>query len=616
MDKFSVAFKLIVSFSVLAVLVAVVGLIGYRGLAATGKATDFILDEKVPIADSSMEAMIALIEGRDLMGEFLLTQDTVELAKIEQDFNESIASYEKHADFLEENGAEEEKIVVKKSRQSMLGFQENARKLMEHHRLLIAAGNEADTHMTSFDSKADSLEQLLVDHEAALTRTKKIDAKVDAAMEAKTLLFKQKAIAEEYMGIDSLQTGKELRALFVTHKKEFCEIEPLLPAKTKRDHENFANAVLGPGMMFDQKDKAMEMKAESLEHMELVDTLSEESDLLLDEVEELAAKGMNSAMEVADSTQSSTNLMIILVTVVGTALALAFGVVLSRHIANPLNMLAGSLRDSSREVTSASGESAATSETLAAGASQQAAALEQISASLEEVTAMLRQDNEQVNEADKLMQETNNVISVSESTMKELGLSMEKIAKASAETQQIIRTIDEIAFQTNLLALNAAVEAARAGEAGAGFAVVAEEVRNLAMRAEEAAKSTSVLIAGNVKEIDEGVNLASETSKSFGTAAESSMKIKGLIGELAVSSSEQATTIDQIRQAVVDVDSVVQQNAAGSEEVASSSEELSAQADQLNEQALSLTDLVNGSGNGRGSKEESQPMLPQPENMR
>ncbi len=612
MEKFSVAFKLIVSFSLLAILVGVVGFIGYRGLSTTGKATDVILEEKVPIADSSMEAMIALISGRDMMGEFLLTKDLAELDEIEKAFKESNASFEQHANFLEENGTEEQRIMVKKARQSMLGFQENAQELMEHHRLLIEAVEKADSNMTSFDSKTGSLEQLLVDHEVALTSTKAIDTKVDAAMEAKTLLFKQKAIAEEYMGIDDPQIARELRALFIATKNEFCEMEPLLPAQAKRDHETFANLVLGPGMMFDQKDRAIEMKAEALEHMELVDSLSEESDLTLDKVEEMAAADMAKAMKVADSTHTSTTFLMVLVTLLCAVLALTFGLALSRHIANPLNILAGSLRDCSLQVTSASGESASTSEALASGASQQAAALEQISASLEEVTSMLRQDSEQMNEADQLMKGTNEVISVSEKTMKALGVSMEKIAKASAETQQIIKTIDEIAFQTNLLALNAAVEAARAGEAGAGFAVVAEEVRNLAMRAEEAAKTTSDLIDGSVKEIDEGVKLANETSTSFGAAAESSTKTKSLIGELAVSSSEQATTINQIRQAVMDVDTVVQQNAAGSEEVASSAEELSAQAEQMNDQALSLTDLVNGKGKGRDTGEQEQALLPGP----
>ncbi len=594
MKKFSVAAKLITSFSVLAVLVAVVGILGFRGLTITGKATDLILDEKVPIADSSMEAMIALIEGRDLMGEFLLAEDEEKLDSIEKAFDDSLVSFEKYASYLLEHGEPEEILLVQQARESMQGFKENAHELMEHHRFLLAAVKESESMMTSFDRQKDGLKTLLVDHEANLTRTNKIDPKVDAAMEAKTLLIEQQAIAEEYLSINSLAKGRELRAFFVEKKNEFCALEHLLPGNTKQDHEGFVHLALGAGMMFDQKDKSLLIKSESREHMEQVDFLSEQGDLLLDKVEELAASGMNTAMEMADSTQSSTTWQILFVTILCAALALTLGLTLTRAIAGPLNRLTGTLTASSHEITTASSESSATSEALAAGASQQAAALEEIAASLEEVTAMIKQDVEQVSEADRLMKHTNQVITLSDETMKQLGISMEKIAKASADTQKIIKTIDEIAFQTNLLALNAAVEAARAGEAGAGFAVVAEEVRNLALRAEEAANSTSDLIAGNVAEISAGVALAKETSESFQAASESAGQLKGLISDLAVSGREQATTIDQIRQAVVEVDGVVQQNAAGSEQVASAAQELSAQADLMSDQALELGILVNG----------------------
>jgi len=175
---------------------------------------------------------------------------------------------------------------------------------------------------------------------------------------------------------------------------------------------------------------------------------------------------------------------------------------------------------------------------------------------------------------------------------------MGKIKTSSDETAKIIKTIDEIAFQTNLLALNAAVEAARAGEAGAGFAVVADEVRNLAMRAAEAAKNTSALIEGSVKQIQEGTGYVNRTNESFTRVSESSKKVGELISEIAAASKEQAEGIQQVNQAVSEMDKVVQSNAANAEESAAAAEEMSAQAEEMNSVVTNLGTLIYGSGNG------------------
>jgi methyl-accepting chemotaxis protein len=185
--------------------------------------------------------------------------------------------------------------------------------------------------------------------------------------------------------------------------------------------------------------------------------------------------------------------------------------------------------------------------------------------------------------------------------MQSLTGSMKEIIAASEETSKIIKTIDEIAFQTNLLALNAAVEAARAGEAGAGFAVVAEEVRNLAMRAADAAKNTSVLIEGTVKKIKDGSNLVIKTNEAFAEVAISASKVGELVGEIAAASQEQAQGIDQINKAVAEMDKVTQQTAANAEESASASEEMNAQAEQMKHISSTLLNIIGGSANGVGN---------------
>jgi methyl-accepting chemotaxis protein len=214
------------------------------------------------------------------------------------------------------------------------------------------------------------------------------------------------------------------------------------------------------------------------------------------------------------------------------------------------------------------------------------------------MSSMTKQNADNANQADNLMKEANQVVGRANNSMIELTQSMEDISKASEETSKIIKTIDEIAFQTNLLALNAAVEAARAGEAGAGFAVVANEVRNLAMRAADAAKNTADLIEGTVKKVKDGGDLVATTNEAFTEVATSSTKVGDLVAEIAAASNEQAQGIEQVNKVVVEMDKVVQQNAANAEESASASEEMSAQAEQMKGFVGDLVSLVGGSANG------------------
>jgi methyl-accepting chemotaxis protein len=169
-----------------------------------------------------------------------------------------------------------------------------------------------------------------------------------------------------------------------------------------------------------------------------------------------------------------------------------------------------------------------------------------------------------------------------------------------------VKTIDEIAFQTNLLALNAAVEAARAGEAGAGFAVVAEEVRNLAMRAAQAAKNTSELIEGTVKRVKDGSEVLAKTGREFHELASGVGKSGELVGEIAAASREQSRGIDQINIAVGEMNSVVQQNAANSEQSAAASKEMNAQAERMEDFVEQLRRLVEGANGKRTVRQTSK----------
>ena len=214
------------------------------------------------------------------------------------------------------------------------------------------------------------------------------------------------------------------------------------------------------------------------------------------------------------------------------------------------------------------GSAVVTSQTLSEAASQQAASIEETSSSLEEMSSMTKSNAAGTAKANGLMTGAMETIAKANTSMDKLTVSMREIAGASEETQKIVKTIDEIAFQTNLLALNAAVEAARAGEAGAGFAVVAEEVRNLALRAAEAARNSSNLVADIVGKIRSGEQLVNATNHEFVEIKTSSHKVVELMGGIATASEEQSQGIDQINTAIQQMNSVTQENAASAEELA------------------------------------------------
>ncbi len=290
-------------------------------------------------------------------------------------------------------------------------------------------------------------------------------------------------------------------------------------------------------------------------------------------------------------------------------IAIAASIILwtvKRSISTPINRIVDNLNEGAQQLSSASAEISSASQMLSEGASEQAASIQESSSSMLEISSRTKKNADNAAQADKLMKESNEVVLKANRSMGELSSAMEEISKTGEETAKIIKTIDEIAFQTNLLALNAAVEAARAGEVGAGFAVVAGEVRNLAMRAAEAARNTSNLIDGTVKRIKQGSDLVTKTGEAFSEVAKGTHKVGELVSEIAISSREQAQGIQQVNKAVEGMDKIAQRNAANAEESASTSEELSAQAVQMKDIVSALVKLV-GEDAKRTFREESPP---------
>jgi methyl-accepting chemotaxis protein len=301
------------------------------------------------------------------------------------------------------------------------------------------------------------------------------------------------------------------------------------------------------------------------------------------------------SVKAGESDSDFARLLAIVGMLSGFGIAVALGAWLSISISRALRRISAGLSEGAEQVSAAAGEVSAASQSLAEGSSRQAAGIEETSSSLEEMSSMTSRNADNSKQADGLMKEAISIVDKANHSMESLTTSMTDIAKASEETSKIIRTIDEIAFQTNLLALNAAVEAARAGQAGAGFAVVADEVRNLARRAADAAKNTASLIEGTVNKVKAGSQTVGATAAAFSELADHTVKVSGLVSEIAAASSEQSQGIDQVNSSVSEIDKVTQQNAANAEESAAAAEQMSAQAERMKSMVNELAALVDGS---------------------
>ena len=243
-----------------------------------------------------------------------------------------------------------------------------------------------------------------------------------------------------------------------------------------------------------------------------------------------------------------------------------------------------------REVRQATGEVASASVDLRQGnhdlssrTEQQASSLEETASSMEELIATVRQNAESAGQANLLAVSAAGTATEGSKVVFEVVATMESIKHSAQKVTDIIGVIDGIAFQTNILALNAAVEAARAGEQGRGFAVVATEVRSLAHRSAEAAKQIKSLIGESVEAVDNGAHLVERAGQAMGEIVDSINRVATVTADIKMASAEQSAGIEQVNEAISQMEQVTQRNAALVEEAAASAESLRSQAQRLAE---------------------------------
>ncbi len=267
---------------------------------------------------------------------------------------------------------------------------------------------------------------------------------------------------------------------------------------------------------------------------------------------------------------------------------------LGARITNRIRHEASKLLSGASELARAAKATSETSTRLADGASNQAASIEQTSATMEAITNRVVRNAQSGHSAKDLVEKLTAAAATGGSQMAALDAAMLDSQRAGQEVGGILKEIDGIAFQTNLLALNAAVEAARAGSAGAGFAVVAEEVRSLAARCALAAKETSRLVGTSTDKVTEGARLSRLAIESFEIIHAEVRELNQMIADIATASEEQSRGVAQVTEALGKVNLVTHSISASAEEAANAGVELTGQSQNVNQAATTLIRIVDG----------------------
>ncbi|SFL73245.1 methyl-accepting chemotaxis protein [Rugamonas rubra] len=255
----------------------------------------------------------------------------------------------------------------------------------------------------------------------------------------------------------------------------------------------------------------------------------------------------------------------------------------------------GEVRQSTATIATASGQIASGNLDLSGRTESQASSLEQTASSMEQLTGTVKQNADNARQANQLVISASSVALRGGAVVAQVVQTMGSIKDSSRKIADIIGVIDGIAFQTNILALNAAVEAARAGEQGRGFAVVAAEVRGLAQRSATAAKEIKGLIDDSVAKVDGGGALVDEAGQTMDLIVTSVKQVADIMAEITSASQEQSLGIEQVNQAIAQMDEMTQQNAALVEQAAAAAQSMLDEAGTLS-RSVSIFKLADGQG--------------------
>jgi methyl-accepting chemotaxis protein len=583
--------------SVLAVLLTVCALGAWR-MSSSATAADRIAGAKLPLANAATEANSAYADLQLALRTYSFTNaaDQRELAlKLRTETKQAIDTLNQVATAHPELSAKLPSI-----QQAANGFAEYSQ-LMD---ATIKSTGEVEQRRGDLSQSAEIVRTALEEMLAGQLRKQADEIKAQA--DSETLRLRALRISEIValrQNVDAVRIinfrAQALRdtTLFEPANEAFAAIDtiagrlrPLL--RDPRDLQDLERVVTAKAKYqtdFNHLRDAMVAIGELGKRRLVIATAVEKTlTQLKDEANREASLG--SSESAAALTQSSRLAQVGLV--VGALLGIGIATWIIISLSRILTGLTITLAAGADQTAAAAGQVSASSQSLAEGASEQAASLEETSASLEEMASMTKRNADSAHEAKQIAADTRHAADACASDMQQMQQAMDAIQGSSGEIAKIVKTIDDIAFQTNILALNAAVEAARAGEAGAGFAVVAEEVRALAQRSAAAAKETGAKIEASVAKSAHGVQISAKVAGSLQQIVERARRVDTIVAAIAQASQEQTQGIGQVNTAVSQMDKVTQSNASSAEECAAAAEELNAQAAELQRVVAELNALV------------------------
>jgi methyl-accepting chemotaxis protein len=613
--KWTIGKKLVVGFSSVAVIVLLLGILGFYGLTQMEQSIDEIGEVRLPGIQSVMEMEIQLEELTVAMRTLLYSGNSMEargryyaaIRRARANYQAARAIYEPLPQSNEE--AREWQAFVAVLQQSVAVNDQILEMHAEYDRIGILNSQELVSQLQRFRG----------DHYALEART--------CALIAQGVTFEGgdddsacnfgRWLANFTTQNPVLRTElNNIRSHHSVFHRTVGEVQKAAAAGNREEAARLYQQVMIPAAQatfggFDRMIAEANRAEELFERIagltmgrgyELLSTAMGHLGKVVEINQELAEVEMAAAHRQATTLEA----MATIAAIGGFVLALAMAIIIPRGISKSLIDIISQLANGSDETSSAATQVSSASQSLAEGASEQAASLEETSSSMEEISSMVaraaevaKQTNEQARSASSAtkegvssMQELRNRVDAVSASAKEMEAAMNAIKESSGSISKIIKTIDEIAFQTNILALNAAVEAARAGEAGAGFAVVADEVRSLARRAADAARETASMIENSIERSEKGVQVNAVVGKNLADVlaragdvdevlqriAESVSHVNTAMDEMESSVNEQDEGVRQINIAVTQVNEVTQENAASAEEAASAAEQMNAQA--------------------------------------
>jgi len=301
--------------------------------------------------------------------------------------------------------------------------------------------------------------------------------------------------------------------------------------------------------------------------------------------QEAANRAEDEAGAAAEAYQSHVLNALIAAGLAMAAVIVVFAVAITRRIGRALRNMVDELRAAASQTAAAAEQLFQASQEQSQGASQQVVALEETSTAANSINSMAVRNGEHARSVAETMAHAKPKFTEANAALDQMVASIAEIHSASQGVSKIMKVVDEIAFQTNILALNAAVEAARAGEAGAGFSVVADEVRSLAQRCAQAAGDTAALIEQSIERSTAGKEKVEQVARAMKAITEDTGQMAVLVDEVNLGSQEQARGISQIVTTIAEIESVTNRASANSEASASA-------ATQLNQQSQALAALV------------------------